>query len=147
MSLNEETITANFIFEVLGKPAEHLTETLKKIIENFDKEKSAKVIDKKINEPIALKDKPDFFSNFAEVEIEFDNLSHLILLIFKYMPAHIEIISPENLKLSNNNLNEIINELARRLHGYDEIVRIVQAEKRILERKLKDLMEKSKDKN
>ena len=40
--------------------------------------------------------------------------------------------------MSNNDLNDILNELTRRLHGYDEIVRMIQAEKTILETKLRE---------
>lgn len=144
---SDEKVSATFIFEVLGKPAEHLTETLNKIVEKFGEEKSIKLIDKKVNEPIPVKDKEEFFTNFAEVEAEFAELSHLVLLIFKYMPAHVDIISPENLNMSNNSLSVILNELARRLHGYDEVTRVSQIEKSILEKKLKALMEDKEKKD
>jgi len=62
------------------------------------------------------------------------------------MPAHVEIISPELIVLSNNNLNDILNEVVRRLHGYDEIARIIQVEKTILEKKLRELMSEKKEK-
>ena len=62
------------------------------------------------------------------------------------MPAHIEIIYPEKIQLSNHELNDILNELTRRLHGYDEVARIVQVEKSILEKKLKELMPKKETK-
>jgi hypothetical protein len=59
--------------------------------------------------------------------------------MFKYMPAHIEIIQPELIALSNNGFNDILNELTRRLHGYDEIARIMQIEKQILLKKIQEL--------
>ena len=62
------------------------------------------------------------------------------------MPAHVEIIHPELIALTNNGWNDIFNELTRRLHGYDEIARILQVEKNILEKKLRELLTKKEKK-
>ena len=43
-------------------------------------------------------------------------------------------------------LNDILNELTRRLHGYEEITRILQTERIILENKLKTIMGTEEDK-
>lgn len=141
---SEEKINASMIIEVLGRPPEHLTEVLGKIVERIGEEKDVSIINKKLNAPVEMKDKKDLFTTFAEIEVETKSIKELAILMFKYMPAHIEILSPENLKLSNNDLGEIFNELTRRLHGYDEIARVMQVEKRILEDKLRNLLEKNK---
>ena len=142
-------IRASFILEIIGRPAEHLVETLEKLIEQIGKEKGVNVVDKKIQSPIELKDQKDFYTTFAEVEIETEEILNIALLMFKYMPAHIEIIEPELISLSNNKLNEVFNELARRLHGYDEVARILQLQNAQMQRKLKELMpkENSSEKN
>ncbi|HUS48950.1 MAG TPA: hypothetical protein VMZ91_02195 [Candidatus Paceibacterota bacterium] len=148
MSLSEtKNIRAMIIIEVIGRPPEHLTETLNSMIKQIDEEEGVTVKEKKMKEPILMKDQKDFYTSFAEIEIEIEQILDLAMLIFKYMPAHIEIISPELIALTNNGWNEILNETARRLHGYDEIARIVQTEKTILERKLKEVMnEKAEEK-
>lgn len=141
MSLEEtKKIEAIFILEIIGRPAEHLTETLKNIIEKMKKEKGVTVKDSKINEPVPLKDKGDFFTNFAEIELEMEDPLRLLLMIFAYMPAHVEITRPESIKFTNDGLGGILNELTRRLHGYDEIARVLQIEKNILEKKLKSVL-------
>jgi len=61
--------------------------------------------------------------------------------MFKYMPANIEIIYPEGIMLTNTGWNDILNELSRRLHGYDEIARIAQVEKDIIEKRLREVLE------
>ena len=144
MSLDKETkgIEAAIIIEVIGKPPEHLKETLENLIKKIDEEKGVKVKKKKINEPAEMKDNKGFYTSFAEIEVEVEEVLHLAVLMFKYMPAHIEILSPEIIKLSNNGWNDILNELTRRLHGYDEVARIIQIEKKILEKKLKEVLEK-----
>ena len=156
MSLDKETrgITAILIVEVIGKPPEHLTETLNNIISKIDEEKGVEVKEKKLNEPVLMKDSKNpkenlkgFYISFAEIEVEVEEILHLAILMFKYMPAHIEIISPELIALTNNGWNDILNELTRRLHGYDEVARVIQVEKSILEKKLRELMAKeSKEK-
>jgi len=86
----------------------------------------------------------DFYTSFAEVEVEVEEILNLAILMFKYMPAHIEIISPELIALTNNGWNDILNELTRRLHGYDEIARVLQVENAKMQKKLKEVLEKKK---
>ena len=132
-------VSAVMILDVIGKPPEHLVESLEKIIENMGKEQGVILKSKQIKEPTLMKEQKDFYTTFAEVEIEVDEILYLAILMFKYMPAHIEIISPELIALSNNGFNDILNELTRRLHGYDEIARIMQIEKQILLNKIQEL--------
>ncbi len=138
----EETkgIGAVLILEVLGRPPEHLTETLGELIGKIDSEQGVKVISKKINEPVLMKDRKDFYTNFAEIEIEVEDILDLGRLMFKYMPSNIEIVSPELIVLTNNGWTDILSELVRKLHGYEEIARIIQIEKTVLENKLKEVL-------
>ena len=141
MSLDEtKNIRALFVLEVLGRPPEHLVETLQGLIKKIGEEKGVIVKDHKINKPVLMKDQKDFYTNFAEVEIEVKDSLKLLLMVFKYMPAHLEILYPENIRLTNDGFGLILNELTRRLHGYDEVARIIQMEKKILEKKLRTLL-------
>lgn len=144
MSSSNETkgITAVIILEVIGRPPEHLKETLNDLSVRIGNEKGVVIKSKKINEPTLMKEQKDFYTTFAEIEVEVEEIIHLAILMFKYMPAHIEIISPELIALTNNGWNDILNELTRRLHGYDEIARVLQNERGILERKLRELLPK-----
>ncbi|KHO51570.1 MAG: hypothetical protein QT05_C0037G0009 [archaeon GW2011_AR13] len=89
-----------------------------------------------------MQNQENLFTAFAELEIEVEEVLLITMLMFKYMPAHIDVLYPEDLQLTNHELNDILNELTRRLHGYDEVARIIQSEKAILERKLKELTKK-----
>jgi len=139
MSSNEVKVTAVLILDIIGRPPEHLVESLEKLIEDMGKEQGVTLKSKKIREPTPMKDQKDFYTTFAEIEVEVDEILYLAILMFKYMPAHIEIIQPEIIALSNNGFNDILNELTRRLHGYDEIARIMQIEKQILLKKIQEL--------
>ena len=147
MNLNEtKNIRVMLIIEVLGRPPKHLTEALEKISGKIDEEKGVTVKEKKINKPVKMKEQKGFYTSFAEIEVEVEEILHLAILMFKYMPAHIEILSPELIALTNNGWNDIFNELTRRLHGYDEVARVIQTEKAILEKKLREVLDEKKKK-
>jgi len=135
-------IVAVMIIEVLGKPKEHLIETLEKLVTDIDNEPGVSVVEKTIHEPKELEKKPGMFTSYAEIEVEVEQALQLAILMFKYMPAHIDIIEPENIVLTNFGYGDILNELTRRLHKYDEVARVIQMERQILENQLKKYMPK-----
>ena len=141
-STDTKKIRAVMILEVIGKPPEYLKETLDNIAKDMGGEKGVQIIEKEINEPILMKDQKEFYTSFAELEVEVEEIIQLAALMIKYMPAHIEIISPEFITLTNNGWNDILNEIVRKLHGYDEVARIIQTEKIILEKRIRELMGK-----
>jgi len=135
-------INAILIVEILGKPAEHLTEALKDIIEKMTGGDGINVVDSTINTPRPLEKQPGFFTSFAEIEVNVESVNHMVSLMFNFMPSHVEILSPEKIAMSNNNWNDILNELIRKLHQYDELAKILQMEKKVLEDKLRALAPK-----
>lgn len=144
-SSKDEKITVSFLIEVLGKPPEHIEKALNDIIERIDKEEGViKIVKKDIKSPAPLKDQKDLFISFAEIELEAENIYTISGIVFKYMPSHVEVISPEKISIKNLDLNDFFNEVTRRLHAYDEIARIVQHEKMILEKQVRDLSDKKK---
>jgi len=122
----EKKILAAMIIEVMGRPKEHLSETLEDLSRQVGEEKGVKITQKKINEPKLVKDQKDLFTSFAEIELEVDEPLFLAILMFKYMPSHIEVIEPEKFVLTNAGFSDILNELTRRLHRYEELVKVMQ---------------------
>jgi len=140
MSYNEKKIKAVILLEMLGKPKEYLIENSNNLLNQIRNEPGVSVKDAKTNEPAPLKENNEIFSTFIEIEIEIENLQSLVVLMFKYMPAHVEIISPLRLEFSNVDLGNVLTDLILRLHSYEEIARIMQSEKQILEKKLRELL-------
>ena len=130
----DDKITAILILEILGRPPEHVTKILKEIVDKLGKEKNVSIIKKNLAEPKQIEGK-DIFTSFAELEIETD-LSTLMLLTFAYMPSHMEIIEPEDLKIKNSDLNMFFNELSKKLHQYDELAKALMIERRIIAQKI-----------
>lgn len=145
-SAENKKITSMFVLEILGRPPEFLTETLNDLVKKIGEEKGVSIKSVKINEPVLMKDQKDFYTSFAEIEIETENLLYLTILMFKYMPAYIEIISPQNLSLNNAEISDVLSELTRRLHGYEEVAQILQNEKAILENRLREAMNMKQEK-
>jgi len=135
----KEKIHVALMLEILGRPAEHIKRVLEEIVEKLGKEEDVKIIEKRIAEPKIFGDgkQQNLFTSFAEVELE-TSLGKLMLLIFSYMPSHIEIIRPEDLKIKNSDLNIFMNELARRLHQYDELAKALMIERQNIARMIKE---------
>lgn len=156
----KQKIRALLILEVLGKPPKYLTDTLQNLINQMGGEVGISVKSSNIREPKKMEEKAgvadstnkefkieqnDFYISFAEIELEAENILNLVAIMFKYMPAHVEIVSPENIPATNIDMNEVLNELIRKLHSYDEVARVLQVEKAILENKLNTIMEENKE--
>lgn len=130
-------VSAIFIIEVLGRPKEHVIETLKDLIEKIKQEKGVRVVEEKIHEAKEIEKQKEMFTSYAEIEVHVESVSQLVSLSFNYMPAHIEVLEPENISLVNADVSELLNEITRKMHQYDEIARVIQLEKQILENQLK----------
>jgi len=131
-----EKVKAIIMLEILGKPADHVVKILKEIVSKISEQKDVEVLGKKIADAKQVEDK-DAFTSFAEVEVE-TSLEQLIFLVFSFMPSHVEIISPEELKIKSFDLTNLLTELLKKLHQYDEIARTVLIERQILAKQIKE---------
>ena len=131
-----------FVLEVVGRPPEHLNKTLEDLITKIGDVKGVEVLSKKINEPVPMKENKDFFTNFAEVELEVEDCLTLTSLTIDIMPSHVEVLSPELIVLNNTGWNEVLNDTTRKLHGYDEVARVMQVQNQQLQNKVRDLEKK-----
>ncbi len=136
-------LQVSIILEILGRPKEHLTESLNALIDKMNTEKGTRVKEKTIHEPVLVKDSKDLFTTFSEVFLELDSLEEYFEIMFRYMPSHIELINPEEIALQNSDLNQLASKLMQRLHDYDALAKKALMENDIL---LKRLNESSSEK-
>lgn len=134
-----EKLQVRLILEILGRPPEHVKETLSSVVDKLGTEQGINVLDKTFHDPVPTKDSKSLYSAFAEVSLELDNLINYFALLLVYMPAHIEVISPEKLVITNHDFNEIGNRLVERLHDYDAITQRTVYERDFLAGKLKEV--------
>ncbi len=134
-----EKLKVNLVLEILGRPAEHVKEALNTIVVKLGAEKGVKIINKTYHDPVEVKDSKDLYTSFAEVSLDIDSLANYFSIIFSYMPAHIEMISPERVALTNAELNELANQTVLRLHNYDGIAKKIIFERDILIKRLHEV--------
>ena len=103
------------MLEVMGRPPEHLKETLKELITKIGAEKGVEVKSSDIHKPKELEEDKGFYTTFADVEVEVDSLREIMAITFRYMPSHLEVIYPEKLDVDNHYFNEVFNEITRSL--------------------------------
>ncbi|MBU3913538.1 MAG: hypothetical protein KKB21_01345 [Nanoarchaeota archaeon] len=133
-----EKIQAVMIFEILGKPPEYINETLSGIIEKMGGEKGVSITSKKIHEPKPVENS-EVFTSFAEVEAEVEGLQRLMTILFAYMPAHIEILAPSELRLKNFDFCASCNDILAKLHNYDGVAKTMLYERNNLLNQLNQL--------
>jgi hypothetical protein len=147
----ENTIKAIMTFEMMGKPADYLKETMEKFVETLGKEEGIIIKDKKIYAPKKIENKDEngkliinrdeIFSTFCEIELELKDMFRLLGLAFKYLPSHVEIIEPEEFKMRNNDFNAIVNEILSKLHNYDAIAKSALINNQLLAKKMQEIMQ------
>lgn len=136
--LKQGWIHSVIVIEVLGKPKEYLSEVMGEVADAIGKHPGVEIVERKIHEP---KEANNLFSTFAELEVAVKDLKILSDIVFAYMPSHIEILAPAELKISLNDATQFINLLAAKLHGYDSITKRFKVENMILKKKLVELGE------
>ena len=141
--MKEQKIRAVFVFEMLGRPPEHLKQTLEEFVNKLETIQGIKIEGKTIHnaKPIEKKEGEkieDLFTTFAEVEILADNFNALSLIIFNMLPAHVDIIEPSDLNFSNFDLSNLLSELTVKLHKYDEVAKRLVIERNIVMRRLEE---------
>lgn len=132
-------IQASFILEILGRPKEHILDGLNQLIQRLSKEQGVVILEQIVHEPHLVKDSKDLFTTFAELTLEIDNLPTFFGLLFGYMPANVEIISPEEISIKNTDFNELGSRIMHRLHDYDAVAKKMIYERDVLLRKLQEV--------
>jgi len=145
-----DKIRVLLIYEILGKPPEHIKAALEKFIEDFSDKKGIQLLSSSVHEPKPLereKEKENIeglFTTFAEVELSVDNLNILFSIVLNTLPANVEILEPASLRINNFDLSGVLSELTIKLHKYDEVAKVITMERNNLLTKLNQIEAKLK---
>jgi hypothetical protein len=126
------------IFEMLGKPKEHIQETLKKYIENFKTDTTMFILKEFYGEP--KEQQEGLFSTFAEIEMLVANMQKITWLSLNFMPANIEILEPEEIKVSNREVGLWVNDVLSKLHEISLMTKSLVSKDKVIARTLGTLM-------
>lgn len=137
-------IRTMFVFEIMGRPAEHIKSTLNQFIDQLGTLPTIKIESRKVYEPkaVEIKDVENLFSTFAEVELTADNLDTLFDIVLNMLPSHIEVIEPSELRMQNFDLSNTLSKLTMKIHKYDEIAKASLMKEKMFEQKLNEMQAK-----
>jgi len=144
MAENTTNIKALFVFEIMGRPPEHLKGALEEYVNKLGENKGVKITRREIHEPkpVEKEGAEDLFTTFAEVEVVVDNVNLIFDITLNMLPAHVEILEPDNITLKNFDLSEVASNLSIKLHKYDEVAKTITMERSILIKRLQEMQEK-----
>ncbi len=135
--LEKGYLMVNTIIEIVGKPREHVEETLRMVLKQLRDEKGVDVLGGKVHEPKA---QGAFFSTFAELHMLVKDFATLIGLCFSYMPSSVEIVEPAQFKLAPIEVANLFNDLLGRLHEIDLRLKGANAANILLDQNLYNLL-------
>ncbi|RMF55520.1 hypothetical protein D6745_01960 [Candidatus Woesearchaeota archaeon] len=125
------------IIEVLGKPKEHVAETLKLVVQKAKENDKLIFVKEKSFEP---KPQEKLFSAFTEMELLVKNADALMDFCVEFMPSSVEILEPPMLDFKNTALSNLLNEFLGRLHKADMISKGYNAANQLLRKNIKTLV-------
>ena len=144
----EQEVKAQIVIEMMGRPAEHVSEAMKNFIKKLGEEEKVKVIEKKVHAPkiveqkdqegkaIKIQDGKEIYSTFSEIVINTESIMDLIRIVFTYMPSHVEILHPSESKLKSFDLSAVLSEITKKMHQYDAIAKNALLQNQALANKL-----------
>jgi len=102
------------MFEMLGKPKEHIEKTIRDYVGKIKTDINIEVINEHFGD--AREQENDLWSTFVEIEMLVKSMEKLTWLCVNFMPASIEIIEPEKKTFTNREIGLWINDMLSRLH-------------------------------
>jgi hypothetical protein len=119
----EKQYQGHAILEVLGKPKEHVAETLRLLLKKAQDTKELQVIEHHIEEPEQFEEDSKLYSGILELELKLLNLETVFGFIFDYMPTSLEISEPDGMTFDLSTFNGFLSDFIGRIHEYDKIVK------------------------
>jgi len=117
--IEEGYLKIRVIFEIVGRPKEHVEQTLKAYIENIKtKEKEIHVLSEDYEPAEALEgeNQEGLFGVMTEVEMLVPNIQKLTWLAINFSPASVEILEPSEITLDQRSAGEWVTDMLARLH-------------------------------
>ncbi len=120
--IEEGWIRAFAIFEVIGRPQEHVEKEVKRYIDTFIKN-DIRIIRQDFEKPekAGEDEHGEYFSVVGEVDFVVDNLEKLLMIITDFTPSHIEIVKPKKLSISDAAMTRFMNNLLQKIHYFAQV--------------------------
>jgi hypothetical protein len=119
-------IQAKALFQMMGKPKDHVTDTFSQFIEQIKQDAKFTCTDVFVGETTAVEES-ELFSTFAEISFNCKTEQHLFDFCFTYMPASIEIQEPDTFKLQSAHISGLLTDLLGKIHQADMVTKETNA--------------------
>ncbi len=119
--LRDGWLKALITFELVGKPREHIEETLKAYLANIKNDSRILGLKEEYADAMELED--GLFSAFCEFETLVEDLEALTWLAINFMPASIELLEPGRPSLESRTVTNWYNDLLSKLHETSNVLR------------------------
>ena len=129
------------IFEMVGKPKEHVEKAFNDYIDSLKKDSSFTIVESDVAEVSEVEESDSLFSTFCEMEVVSRSFSQVYDFCFKYMPASIEIIDPSDLDISASDATGLINDFIAKMHERDMDTKKANQTMRLLTQNINILVE------
>lgn len=107
-------ILAHVIFEIAGKPKEHVEKAMKMTIERIDENQNIIFVEKEFGEP--EQNDEGIWSAFIDTEILFKGIGDINHVVTNYLPSTINILEPELIEIRQEIATEFFSDLMSHLH-------------------------------
>ena len=125
-------ITVRIIIEIMGKPKEHVVDTLSKMHTKLSEDDRFGVQSADLASAREVEGQEGYFSVYGEFELTVKNPSSLIELCFEYMPSNIEVLEPAEINFGYEELSHLLSTVQSRLHQVDMVAKQVHSENKFL---------------
>jgi hypothetical protein len=133
----EAKIDARLILEAQGAPKEKIEESLKRLIEELEKQDGCKVYDKKFQE--TTEPEPGFFSLLVDVGCKFKDFENLFSIVMNFGPSAVVINEPEKLQVGAGELQNALGDMTAILHTFAQENGFLRLQQRELVAKLREM--------
>lgn len=130
-------IRCRTIIEILGKPKEHIEQTLREYVGNIRDDSELAILREEYAE---TKEQDKMWAKFVELDLVVKGVSKLIGFCFQYMPSSIEIIKPDEFRLLNSEMASFLNDLQGRLHNVDMLAKNLKLQNDFLRKNLNAML-------
>ena len=135
----EKKILFRAVIEVLGKPQEHVDKSLKQFVEQLKTSGTYEVISEEYAD-LKKQEEQELWAGFAELELKAAAIEDLISFCFDYMPSMIEILEPKELRYSDTDVSQFLNDLQAKLHQVDMVAKQIKFENDQLKKSMSGLL-------
>ena len=99
------------IIDIAGKPSEAVSQALDKVEEKIEQNSQFEIVEFAKAEPELQEEQGGLFTAFIDLELKCDTPRDAMAFIVEYLPSSIEIVEPSTLKVSSEELGDVLNDM------------------------------------